>query len=85
MLSKIKSVISQIHTGQIFALVQGRHTAFAVFFAGTAFYLALHGKLTGDYAAVITSLQVIILAHSFKEDLFLRQHGGDSPNSGPTQ
>lgn len=77
-MSKIKDIISQIHTGQIFNVFQGRHTAFAVWFAVTAFALAWEGKLTDSYAATITALQALILAHSVKEDYFLRQRGGDN-------
>lgn len=56
------------HLGTITKYFQGRHTFFACFFAVTAFILALLGKLTDSYAAVITSLQAFVLIHSAKED-----------------
>lgn len=57
----------------IYNFVGGRHTMFAIFFAVTAFVLALKGKLTADYVGIITALQAFVLAHSAKEDYFNKQ------------
>jgi len=54
----------------IFKFAQGRHTFFALFFATTAFILALMGKLTGAYACTITAIQAFVLGHSMKQDHF---------------
>jgi hypothetical protein len=61
----------------VYNFVGGRHTAFALFFAGTGFYLAWAGKLTGEYVALITALQALILGHSIKEDYAARRDDDD--------
>lgn len=66
----------KFHLGSITKYFMGRSTFFAVFFALTAFILALLGKLTDSYAAVITALQAFVLLHSAKED----QNGNTTPN-----
>lgn len=50
----------------------GRSTFFALFFAITGFVLALRGKLTADYVALIGAMQALIVAHSYKEDVAAR-------------
>jgi hypothetical protein len=71
MLNKILSFLKQFTSlAPIFNFIGGRHTVFAIFFAGTGFYLELHGKLTTDYVGLITALQALVLAHSAKEDYF---------------
>lgn len=54
--------------GVIFRFFQGRHTFFGLFFAITAFILALRGELTHPYVEVIVALQAYVLIHSAKED-----------------
>jgi hypothetical protein len=58
--------ISSLST-KAFGVLQGRHTAFALFFAGSGLYLALHGKLTDQYVNLVTALQAYVLVHSAKE------------------
>lgn len=70
MLSKLLELFSKFQTESVFGFLQGRHTAFAIFFAVTAFWLAAHGKLTDSYAVTITAIQAFVLAHSVKEDYF---------------
>lgn len=75
---KLSDITSKLHLDSIFQVAQGRHTFFAAFFAVTAFVLAWYGKLTNSYAATITALQGMILAHSVKEDYFAaKDKGGD--------
>jgi hypothetical protein len=54
--------------GVIFKFFQGRHTFFGLFFAITAFILAMCQRLTHDYIEVIIALQAYVLIHSAKED-----------------
>lgn len=49
---------------------QGRSTLFAVFFALTAFLLAMLGKLTDQYVHCMFAIQGYVLGHSIKEDYF---------------
>lgn len=45
-----------------------RSTAFAVFFAVTAYLLALKGLLTNQYVAVITALHVTVVSRAIADD-----------------
>lgn len=54
--------------GVIFRFCQGRHTFFGLFFAITAFVLALRSELTHTYVEIIVALQAYVLFHSIKED-----------------
>lgn len=76
-MSKITTCVTKA-----FQVAQGRHTFFAAFFAVTAFILAWAGKLTDSYAAVITALQAMILAHSVKEDYFAAKDGKGGDGDG---
>lgn len=74
MIDKIANFLKQFTSlTPIYNFIGGRHTTFAIFFAITAFILALKGKLTADYVGVITALQALVLAHSAKEDYFSKQ------------
>lgn len=53
---------------KFFAFFQGRHTAFACFFAVAGTILAFKGMLTGQYVALIGALQGWVAFHSWKED-----------------
>lgn len=55
----------------------GRSYTLIMFFAITAFWLALHSKLTADYAAVITALSGFHVARTIASD-----HYGDDDNNG---
>jgi len=59
--------------------LQGKHTAFVIFFALSGFVLAWFGKLTGPYVGLCSVLQGAVLAHSVKEDHFKsdRSDNGD--------
>lgn len=70
-MGKVLKFFSQFTSlAPVYNFIGGRHTTFALFFAITAFVLALKGKLTMDYSAVITALQAFVLVHSAKEDYF---------------
>lgn len=45
-----------------------RSTVFAAFFAASAFYLALVGKLTPDYVAAITAIHAFLITRAVLED-----------------
>lgn len=64
---------------RVYSFFGGTSRFFAFFFAVSGTALAFRGKLTGDYVAMITALQALIVAHSVKEDL-LPQSSGD-PNA----
>lgn len=53
----------------VFNFFNGRATAFALAFFVCGTFLAFEGKLTTAYVGLATSLQALILAHSFKEDV----------------
>jgi len=55
---------------KVYNFFGGRHTFFGLFFAITAFILALRAELTAQYVATITALQAYVLLHSTKEDYF---------------
>jgi len=49
---------------------QGRHTAFAVFFAAAGTVMQWYHKLDMNYVALIGAVQGFVFAHSAKEDYF---------------
>jgi hypothetical protein len=52
----------------IYGWLGGRHFVLCEFFALTAFYLELHGKLTPNYAATITAICGFATWRSTSED-----------------
>ncbi|MGH9685301.1 MAG: hypothetical protein ACRD4S_17025 [Candidatus Acidiferrales bacterium] len=52
----------------ILGALGGRHFVLCVFFSVTAFYLAVHGKLTADYAAAITAISGFTAWRAVSED-----------------
>ena len=48
--------------------MNGRSTAFAVFFAVNATVLAYLGKLSMTYVSMCTAIHAFVVAHSWKED-----------------
>lgn len=57
----------------IFNFFNGRATTFAIFFSIAGTTLAFKGHLDGTYVALITAIQGLVFAHSWKED-FMEQH-----------
>lgn len=47
----------------------GRHTTFAVYFAIVGTVLAAFHRLDPSFVALCTSLQALVLAHSYKDDV----------------
>lgn len=60
----------------VFNFFGGRATTFAVTFALVGIGLAVHGKLTTEFVALVGAIQTMIVAHSFKEDYFDRPEAG---------
>lgn len=54
---------------------QGRHTLFAIYFAGAGTILQCFHKLDGNFIALITAVQGFVFAHSWKEDHFDSKQG----------
>lgn len=52
----------------IFNFLGGRATAFAIFFTIAGTTLAFMGHLDASYVALITAIQGLVFAHSWKED-----------------
>lgn len=50
--------------------LQGRHTAFALFFTLSGTLMAWFHRLDPNYVALITVIQGWVFAHSYKEDKF---------------
>ncbi len=50
--------------------LQGRHTAFALFFTLSGTVMAWFHRLDPNYVAFITVIQGWVFAHSYKEDKF---------------
>lgn len=50
--------------------LQGRHTAFALFFTFSATAMAWFHRLDPNYVAFVTVMQGWVFAHSLKEDKF---------------
>lgn len=63
-----------------FTFLQGRSTAFAVFFAVSGLVLECFGKLSLNYVALIGAVQGLVVVHSYKEDK-MKQPGGDDAGS----
>lgn len=59
---------------------QGRHTAFALYFAICGTVLEAFHRLDPSYVALVTAIQGLILAHSYKEDKF-NGNGNDNTTS----
>jgi hypothetical protein len=57
----------------LFQFFQGRATTFAIIFTICGLILAFRGKLTADYALLVTAIQGMVFAHSIKEDYFNRR------------
>ena len=55
-----------------------RSTMFGVFFALSAFTLALLGKLTGDYVAAITAIHGFVVTRAIADDYHQRACAKDS-------
>lgn len=55
--------------GGLFGFFNGRCTFFAILFSVVGIYLALIGKLTAEYVALVGSIQTLLVAHSVKEDM----------------
>jgi hypothetical protein len=56
----------------------GRHFVLALFFAVTAFYLALHGLLTREYAGAMCAIQGFMTwraTHEDKKEVALKANG----------
>lgn len=64
---------------QLVKWAQGRHTLFAIFFTIMGTTMAWFHRLGPDYVALITAVQGLILAHSWKEDKY--PGGPDAPTS----
>lgn len=64
----------------IFKWCQGRHTAFALFFTVMGTLMAWFHRLGPEYVALVTAVQGLILAHSYKQDRY-----PDQPQGGPPQ
>ncbi|MGH9716390.1 MAG: hypothetical protein ACRD4R_06655 [Candidatus Acidiferrales bacterium] len=54
-----------------------RSTVFAAFFAGTAFYLALDGRLSYQYVSAITAVHAFLIARAVAEDRKERKDKGN--------
>jgi hypothetical protein len=72
-IDKIKSDFQYGPIASIFSFFQGRATTFAIFFTVVGTYLAVHGKLDGNYALFVTAIQGLVFAHSCKEDWARKQ------------
>jgi hypothetical protein len=60
--------------------LQGRHTTFAIFFALSGSFMQWFHHLDGNYIALITAVQGLVLAHSAQENYFSAKgptDGGD--------
>lgn len=57
---------------KIFKWCSGRHTTFAVYFAGMGTLLAWFHRLDPNYVALVGAIQALIFAHSAKEDYFAK-------------
>ena len=72
MFDKTKVFVIQIWTKAdiqpIFGKLGGRSWLLILFFALTAFWLEYHGKLTADYAAVITALSGFHVGRAVMQD-----------------
>jgi hypothetical protein len=53
--------------GKVFCFFKGRATTFAIAFTVCGIILAFRGKLTTEYVALVTAIQSLIFAHSWKE------------------
>ena len=60
-----------------------RSTVFAVFFSVTAFILAIKSLLTGQYVAMCTAIQTMVVTRAVAEDYHERcnKDKDESPNS----
>jgi hypothetical protein len=63
---------------KIFAYMQGRHTAFAAFFALVGVLLQWFHRLDATFVAYMTSLMGMVLGHSIQENHFGGDRKGDS-------
>jgi hypothetical protein len=54
--------------GKVFWFFSGRHTFFAIAILTLGTILAFMGKLTSQYVALMSVVQGLVLAHSWKED-----------------
>jgi hydrogenase/urease accessory protein HupE len=64
---------------KMFAFFQGRHTFFALFFTLMGTIMAWYHRLDMSYVALVTAVQGLVFAHSYKEDQF----GGQDASSDP--
>lgn len=55
--------------GSIFNFFQGRATAFAIVFSIVGIVLAFMGKLDANFSLFVGSIQALVFAHSWKEDV----------------
>lgn len=65
----------------IFGFFGGRCTTFATAFFVIGVYLELRGKLDANFVALAGVIQVLILAHSAKEDYHERNYSPTPPTS----
>ncbi len=71
----------KIGLGCVYAFCKGRTTTFAVFFTLAGTGLAIFGKLTPTYVALIGAIQALAFAHSVKEDYHERKMNGNGEKS----
>ena len=76
MLSKLKGIWTKLDAKPVYQKLGGRSWILISFFALTAFYLEYVGKLTGSYAAVISSLSGFHVGRSIATDYHERKMDG---------
>lgn len=65
----------------IFNLFMGRFTFFAVVFSSVGIILAFKGRLDGNFALFVGSIQGLLGLHSFKEDWFRAKKSPHNANT----
>jgi hypothetical protein len=73
---RIKSLWNTVDLQPIYGKLGGKSWILVIFFALTAFYLALHNELTGAYAATISSLSGFHVGRAIASDYHDRRMAG---------
>lgn len=66
--TKVRTFSTKANLVTVYGKMGGRSWLLISFFAGTAFYLELHGKLTSDYAGTISALSAFHITRAIMSD-----------------